>query len=568
MTNSSTLTGFLQQPGLTRELILDILQGRKRARRQSAIDRSIPAVRARCAASLYDFVQEAWHVLEPSTRFVPGWHVRAITDHLSAITEGEITRLLINVPPGSMKSLLVSVFWPSWEWGPCNLAGMRYLCTSFREDAVARDSRKMRMLVQSEWYQTHWPHVELTRMGELSFENSVTGMRDGISMASLTSKRADRLIVDDPHSVEKAESETDRRRTVARFREGAINRLNDQAKSAIIVVMQRLHQGDISGEIQDTGMGYTQLVLPMEFEESRRCETEIGFVDPRKKDGDLLCPARFPPAVVADLKRDMGPYGYAGQYQQRPAPRGGGILPYNGWEYWSKSEAARYGRNETQFPDFDVIIGSLDTAYTEKQENDLSALVVLGMWANLYGQPQVMLMHFWQGRLKFADLVEKVTTQCRKMRVQRLLIEGKGNGISIGQEIRRLTRDEEFAISEANPNVHGVRSDKMSRAESVAPLFGERTTEGVLVRKGLIWAPAIEQSNGDAWPRAWADELMNQAAQFPKARHDDGVDALVQGLRWLRDRGLIRKPRETEAEDLYKLMAPGVGPPALYPGTR
>ena len=489
-------------------------------------------------------------------------------DHLQAITEEacpQPPRLLINVPPGSQKSLTVT-FWNAWEWGPRGLTGMRYLTTSFTEDAVKRDCRRVRALCNSDWFRTHWPEVELIREGELSIENSRTGSRDGVAFGSLVSRRGDRLVIDDPHSVEKAESDIDRRRAVSRFREGAVNRLNDQQKSAIVVIMQRLHEGDISGEIQTTGMGYQQLVLPMEYESSRHCSTDIGFSDPRTKDGELLCPARFSREAVDDLKRDMQIYAFAGQYQQRPAPRGGGILPYNAWEYWSKSEAMKYGRNESQFPDFEIIIGSLDTAFTEKQENDPSALVILGVWQNTFGQLQVMVMHCWAKRLKFSDLVHEVVKSCRKMRVTRLLIEGSASGISIQQEIQRLTRGEEFPIHQvaAKQNFQG-RDDKEARAHAVSHFFAERTQEGALVRKGLVWVPAVEQMNGDAWPRAWAEELMSQAASFPKGKHDDLVDALVQGLRFLRQRGMVRQPREHEVDEVYKLMSSPVGPPPLYP---
>jgi phage terminase large subunit-like protein len=445
---------------------------------------------------------------------------------------------------------------------------MRYLTTSFTEDAVKRDCRRVRTLCNSDWYRSHWPEVELIREGELSIENSRTGSRDGVAFGSLVSRRGDRLVIDDPHSVEKAESEIDRRRAVARFREGAVNRLNDQQKSAIVVIMQRLHQSDIAGEIQDTNMGYEQLILPMEYESSRHCQTSIGFSDPRSKDGELLCPARFSRAAVDDLKRDMQVYAFAGQYQQRPAPRGGGILPYNSWEYWSRSEAMRYGRNESQFPDFETIIASLDTAFTEKQENDLSALVVLGVWQNLYGQLQVMVMHCWAKRLKFSDLVAEVVKSCRKLRVTRLLIEGSASGISATQEIQRLTRGEEFAIQAVAARQNfgiGMKDDKEARAHAVSHFFAERTPEGALVRKGLVWVPAVEQLNGDAWPRAWAESLMSEAAAFPRGKHDDQVDALVQGLRFLRQRGMVRQPREHEVDEVYKLMAPPTGPPPLYP---
>ena len=299
----------------------------KRAREAEArrIAEDAERIRARCA-TLQGFVKEAWHVLEPRTPYVHGWHIDAICDHLQAVTRGEINRLLINVPPGSSKSLLASVMWQAWEWGPAGLASMRYLATAFNDGPVKRDTRKARDLIASPWYQALWPEVQLTRTAEMSFANSRTGTREGVPFGSLTSQRGDRLIIDDPHSTETAESPAERQRTTRKFREGAVNRLNDQERSAIVVVMQRLHEDDVSGTILKHGMGYEHLCLPMEFEADRACRTAIGFRDPRKRPGDLLDPVRFPAPTVRQLQNDMGSYAYAGQYQQRPAPREGGLF--------------------------------------------------------------------------------------------------------------------------------------------------------------------------------------------------------------------------------------------------
>jgi phage terminase large subunit-like protein len=544
----------------TRAEVKEALRRRESDRSARNLDRSVPAVRARCNQSLSAFVREAWHVLEPMTPYVASWHIEAVCDHLEAVTEGRLTRLLINIPPGSMKSLLVSCFWPAWEWGPRGMSGLRYLTTSFAEVAVGRDCRRMRDLILSDWYGKLWPDVEMKRVGEFSFENSMTGSRDGVAFGSLTSKRADRLIIDDPHSVIKAESKGERLIAVRKFREGAINRLNDQQRSAIVVVMQRLHSGDISGEILETGMGYTALILPMEYESGRHCVTELGFSDPRSEEGELLCERRWSREIVEDLKRDMGPVGYASQYQQRPVPRGGGILPYNGWELWSKSVAMIYGRSENQFPDIEFTLGVLDTAFSEKQENDYSAFVVLGTWFNLYGQPQVIVMHVWRKRLKFHDLVGEVIKSAEKMHCDRVLIENKASGISVYQEIVRLTRDEGFAVQMVDPK----NEDKEARANSVSHFLGEERDDGTR-RPGLVWAPAVTQEDGSVWPRTWAEMLMGEAADFPKGRNDDMVDAFVHGLRYLRQRGLVKRSREVEVEETAALYDTGMAPPPLYP---
>jgi predicted phage terminase large subunit-like protein len=289
------------------------------------LERDFFAIRERCE-SLAGFVREAWRVLEPNTALVWNWHLDALCLHLEAVTDGRINRLAVNIPPGSSKSMIVSVLWPAWEWGPRGLRSMRYLTTSFAEDSVKRDTRKHRDLTLSDWYRSLWPEVVLVRTGEMSFANQDTGTREGTAFGSLTSKRGNRLIIDDPHSTKTAESDTERASTVRQFREGSLNRLNDQERDAIVVVMQRLHEQDVTGALMKLGLGFVLLMLPMEFEPQRRCSTSIGWTDPRTEEGELLDPVRFPRKVVDDLKKGLGSYAYAGQYQQRPAPRDGGLF--------------------------------------------------------------------------------------------------------------------------------------------------------------------------------------------------------------------------------------------------
>lgn len=138
------------------------------------VARDAEKIRASCR-TLAGFVREAWPVLHPGTPYIHGWHIDAICAHLEAITDGRINRLLINVPPGTMKSLLVSVFWPAWEW--TFRPELQYLTTSYSEAYVKRDSRRMRDLVSSEWYQALWP-LSLPRTAEISFENSRRGFRE------------------------------------------------------------------------------------------------------------------------------------------------------------------------------------------------------------------------------------------------------------------------------------------------------------------------------------------------------------------------------------------------------
>ncbi len=278
-----------------------------------------------CRRSLADFAKRAWHVLERATPLKWGWALDAICAQLEAVTEGRINRLLMNVPPGSMKSLLTGVIWPAWEWGPRGMPQSRFLGTAHKQDLAVRDSMKCRRLIQSDWYQTLWPTALTSdQNAKTKFENSATGFREAMAFTSMTGSRGDRVILDDPLSADDANSEAALRAAELTFTEALPSRVNND-QSAIVVIMQRLHERDTSGIILDRKLPYVHLCLPMRFEPDRRCVTPI-FTDPRQTDGDLLFPERFPEVQVADLERTMGSYASAGQLQQRPAPRGGGMF--------------------------------------------------------------------------------------------------------------------------------------------------------------------------------------------------------------------------------------------------
>jgi predicted phage terminase large subunit-like protein len=307
-----------------------------------AIDaRDADDTREKCR-SLVDFIRAAWcHIPELSNIvYVHGWHVDVIALHLEAISSGKLLRLgyqnrfLANVPPGTMKSLLVSVFWPAWEW--TQNPALQYIATSYREDFCNRDTSRMRDLVCSAWYQKLWGKdhevdgkivrgVEMDARGDSRISNTAGGWREGVPFGSLTGNRADRILIDDPSSVDTAESDAQRNRTSIRFRESVPLRLNDPIKSAIVVIMQRLHVDDVSGIIEKLDLPYIKVMLPMEFEEARRCVTCIAK-DPRRREGELLFPKRFPREVVERDKVPLGPNGVAGQLQQRPFLRGGAMF--------------------------------------------------------------------------------------------------------------------------------------------------------------------------------------------------------------------------------------------------
>lgn len=291
-------------------------------------DDIIAVDRALCSRSLSNFIAEAWHVLEPAHQYIHGWHIDAVCDHLEAITNKQLNRLLINIPPGTMKSLIVNVFWPAWEWGPKNMPSMRYIGASHELSLAVRDSTKMRRLIESDWYQARWPiQLQDDQNSKTNFETAQTGFRVASPVSSMTGKRGDRVLWDDPLSAVGASSDTVLDSIINIFKETLPTRLTNPEESAIVIIMQRLHQRDPSGYILENKLGYTHLMLPMEYDPKRHCTTKIGFSDPRTEKGELLFPERFPREVVERDKNVMGDYAVAGQLQQTPIPRGGKMFP-------------------------------------------------------------------------------------------------------------------------------------------------------------------------------------------------------------------------------------------------
>lgn len=204
------------------------------------------------------------------------------------------------------------------------MAHLRYLTTSYTETYARRDSRKQRDLVLSEWYQQRWP-IQLVRDGEVDFENSFKGYRKAMPFTSLTAGRGNRIVIDDPHSTEQVESDTERERAVRVFRESVTSRLNDPIRDAILVMMHRLHTQDVCGEIERLGLNYVKVVIPMEYDPKTVVYTRF-YKDPRVYEGELLCPERLPRETIEQNKIELGSHAFATQYQQQPSAREGGLF--------------------------------------------------------------------------------------------------------------------------------------------------------------------------------------------------------------------------------------------------
>lgn len=439
--------------------------------------------------SLADFARMAWPVLEPATELKWGWALDAICEHLEAVASGQSRRMLMNVPPGSMKSLLTGVLLPAWEWGPLGRQEMRYLGTAHKQDLAVRDNLKCRRLIQSRWFQERWP-VELTsdQNAKTKFENSKTGFREAMAFESMTGSRGDRVILDDPHSVDDANSVTKLASGVVTFREALPSRVNND-QSAIVIIMQRLNEADVSAVAIE--LGYDHLCLPMRYEKGRS-KWVVGAGDPRTTDGDLMFPERFPEAQVEELERTMGTYAVAGQLQQRPSPRGGGII-----------KTAWFGTYQ-QTPPLEWRAIYADTAQKTAEQNDYSVFECWGRTST----GQAVLLDVHRGKWEAPDLLTEARTFWLKHQAQpgpplrAMKVEDKVSGTGLIQTLRR----------EGVPVLPIQRGrDKITRAYDAAPF----------IEAGNVLVPE--------WAH-WLSAFMAEVEVFPGGANDDQLDPMFDAI--------------------------------------
>lgn len=502
------------------------------------VDREIS--KRACERSLHEFVRQAWHVIEPSVHFEDGPHIQAICEHLEAVTKGQIKILLINIPPRFAKSTIVAVLWPCWEW--TTRPGEQYLCASYSSTLSLRDAVASRNLLFSNWYQERWGKVWTISADQNStkrYSNNHLGRRISTSVRTGTGEGGSRLILDDPHNATEAQSDAIREGDLEWLRTTWIMRRNDVQTSAMVTVMQRLHTNDASQWMLEQGAEH--LCLPMEYDGVSR-KTSLGPYDKRTTLGELLWPAKFPRVEVEQLKQALGEYGTAGQLQQTPAPAGGGIL---------KSKFLRLWPHDDPLPIMRFVLQSYDTAQGEQDDNDPTGCNVWGLFDRpviTKGKKTVVtnaiLLDNWAERLSYPKLLPRVMKDWRAKyagvkgsihappkRPDLMIVEKKSSGIVLLQE---LAKD--------GVNVYGSDPgslDKVARARLVSPL----------IEAGLVWV--IESSVNEDEPVTWAKPLCTEMDLFPRAPHDDMVDAMVQFLEYCHQLGYLEIPRRDYSDEDY-----------------
>lgn len=471
--------------------------------------------RALAERSLSDYTRQAWHVVEPATPYVHGWHIDAIAEHLEAVILGQIRRLIINIPPRHMKSLAVCVFWPTWAW--IDHPNLRFLTASYAAQLATRDAVKSRRILQSPWYQSRWGHLfELAgdQNEKKKYENTKSGYRLATSTGgTATGEGGDILMLDDPHKAKQIHSVRIRENDLSWWKETWSTRLNDPEKGAEVIVMQRLHESDLTGFILSEVGGYEHLCLPARFETERRCVTSIGWTDPRKEQGELLWPDRVGEESLADLEKKLGPYGAAGQLQQRPSPAAGGILQRAWWRFWipkgAKVEPERVLMTDGSYHECPQVelpepltmeAQSWDMAFKDTVD---SAYVAGQAWGQL--GPDYFLLDQIREKLDLPGSIAAVREMTRR-RPQAITkwIEDKANGPAVIQSLRK----ELPGLMEVSP-----KGSKEGRAHAISPF----------VKAGNVYLP-----HPALYP--WVRDLIEEATKFPNSTYKDQVDAMTQAI--------------------------------------
>jgi predicted phage terminase large subunit-like protein len=495
--------------------------------------------------SLQQFVREAWSLLEPVSTLIWNWHLDFICDYLTLIKEGKFKNrskdpsslqpegIIFNVPPRTMKSLLITVFFPIWVW--TTDPARRFMFVSYSEKLSTQHSVYRRSLIESEWYQRNWGHVfSLSRDQNVKshYENSKRGTMFSTGMqATATGMGGDILIFDDPLNPEQAISQLEREAVNVRFDTTFRSRINDPVTGVKIIIMQRLHELDLTEHVlARESSRWEHVSLPAIAPEDKtwtfpqpnqEFDPESGQTTVQtqtQKAGDLLWPERLPQSFLDGQRIGMGSWAFNGQYQQSPVPLDGGIIK-RAWVRFYRELPAH----------FDFMVQSWDCTFSGGSDNDFVAGQVWGRSGGKY----YMLPYRTYERLDFGPTMAAIKSCHAKFpRAHAILIEDKANGPAIISELQK----EIPGVVAVNPE-----GGKIARAQATAPLWE---------------AGSIELLDPQIFGAHWMEDYLHNICAFPKAAHDDDMDATSQALIYMRSRlggGIV---------DFYRQQAAGEAQPS------
>ena len=497
-----------------------------------------PEARARvklqheCLNSLATFTQTFWPIIEPSTKLYWNWHHDVICDALEKVTRGEITRLLINVPPGHMKSMLVNIMWSAWNW--FRDPSWRAIHTSYAESLISRDATKTRDIIESDLFKELQPKVygeswnrpwqlKDDSKAKLMFATEYHGMRLCTTVSGMgTGHRGDVLVVDDPMNAEEHPTAEALQSIIDWFDGRMSTRFNNMAKGRIVVIMQRLHENDLAGHIiasderekdNPTWVQYEKIILPAEYNARKAAERGWDKYDLRTEDGEILFAEMFGQDVLDQQKIKHGPANYGAQYDQDPTPAGGGIFECWKLRFWyprtgpvpaphleEDADGNMVPCEQAPFPErVQSFAQSWDMNYKVKEDSDyVSGQLWARAGANAYLVTQVY------GRFPFRKTLEEFKRLSKiEPRAVAKYVEAKANG----QAVMESLRDEIIGIQPVEP-----LGGKGSRMQAASPV----------VSAGNIWLPHPE-----VFPKI-TKPLLVELRAVPRGKHDDQADALAQ----------------------------------------
>lgn len=467
------------------------------ARKKPKIDR-ISLERELCSRSFYQFVKAAWNVVEPGKKFVSNWHIEEICRHLEAMYRGELTHLILNVPPGHMKSLLSGVFFPAWVW--IKDPSFKILYTGYNSTIVKQAHEKSSILITDDWFVQRFgeifqPNKETWNKNKLL--NTKMGERHSDSIyGTILGKHFDMIIVDDPIKASDvvgsaADLKTQLTRSVEVFQGQLTTRVTDPRTSRFLIVMQRLHEADLAGALLATGQ-YEHLCLPANYREGLYTHNKLGRYDPREKEGEVLWPDRFPQEEIDKLKiRLANPVHVAAQLQQTPVPAEGALFKREDFKYWK------------ELPAKGIYVQSWDTTLSSSLNSDY---VVGQVWLKAEGE--FFLVDQIRARMDFESTKNAIKALSAKWpKAMTKYIELKASGPDVVNSLRKEV-----------PGLVGVK---------VTSATGGKEQRAVAV-SGLIQAGNVYLPDPQEHP--WVNDLVEELCTFPRGRHDDQVDSMSQAL--------------------------------------
>jgi predicted phage terminase large subunit-like protein len=444
------------------------------------------------------FVWKAFRTIVPGIGYLANWHVAAIVYQLMRVHRGENSRLLINQPPRSLKSICASVAYVAWLLG--HDPTRRVIVVSYSAELAAELHRQFRMVIDAPWYSALFPAMRPARDTGTELVTTAGGSRYACGVGgSLTGRGADLIIVDDPLKAEEAMSELARRRVIDWYTGTLVSRLNNKKQGAIVVVMQRLHQYDLAGHLIEQG-GWEHLNLP-----ALAIEESVIPIWPEKqiirRPGDVLHPEWESQEVLDRIKAEIGSMMFSAQYQQEPVPPGGNLIQRDWFRFNDKPLALGPG---------DRVVQSWDVAMATDRTNDFSVCTTWYMIG-----PDSYLIDVFRARLPYPELRRKVASLAIKYNADTILIEDAGPGMALLQDLRR-------DLPDGMPRPIGQKPEGSKEDRMMA--------QSARIEAGHVFLPREAD---------WLDTFLLEVLAFPRGKYDDQVDSVSQALKWQANRRFL-----------------------------